>query len=153
MFFIMMVIVHTMKLTITFLLTVHFCVYILFSIQNQLIFTWKQKWPQALAGMAQLVGHCSVNQRVMRSIPGRGMCLGCRFSPSGGVWKAACGSFSLTLMLLAFSSSLFSPPSKITKKNLVQKASVAFWLPQCIVFISLFFRSNRITEKSKSLIH
>ena len=48
-------------------------------------------------GMAQLVGHCSANQKVASSIPSPNTCLGCRFGPQSlHVWKAANWCFSLT---------------------------------------------------------
>ena len=77
--------------------------------------TLYQNAGRALARVARLVEHCPVHQKVMSSIPGQGIHLGCRFSPqSGCVEEATNWCFSLT-------SVFFSPfLSKINFKKCLE---------------------------------
>ena len=52
-----------------------------------------------------------MHQKVVGSIPGQGTYLGYRFGPQlGCVWETIYGCFSLTLMSLSVSVSLFLSP-------------------------------------------
>ena len=73
-------------------------------------FCYKEE-SRALAGVAQLVGVLSCNQKVAGSIPGQGTCLGCRFSPRSEcvqslVWAHMRGNQSMLLSPIDVSLSL-----------------------------------------------
>ena len=71
----------------------------------------------ALAGVAQVVGVSSPNQKAVGSIPGQGIYVGCGFGPGLGAYDPQCGclrclvqvhmeGFSLAPMFLSLLSSL-----------------------------------------------
>ena len=70
----------------------------------------------ALAGMVQLVGASSHNQRVVGSIPGQGTFLGCRLDLGESRGEVIERCFSLTLMYLSLPSSLSKSKSNKKKK-------------------------------------
>ena len=61
----------------------------------------------ALMGVAQFVGHCPKNQKVIGWIPGQGTCLSCGLGPGQGVWERQLIDVSLPLIL---------PPSPLSEK-------------------------------------
>ena len=63
-----------------------------------------------LAGVAQLVGHCSANQKVADLIPGQGICLGCGFGPLLGMCKRQLIHVSLSHPCFSPSLSPSLPP-------------------------------------------
>ena len=90
----------------------------IFSVEDKRSVCLTHRFAKALAGVAQLVGHCSANQKVADLIPGQGICLGCGFGPLLGMCKRQLIHVSLSHQ--CFSPSLFlSLPlsEKILKSN------------------------------------